>query len=126
MSGRGEGGCGDEWVLTRGRWGGFYLEKCFSPYGGKVLKNKVNFKKTPQIISIKGWAYDAQKRSLPNAFHVIIDDQISAKVNHKFYRPDAAEYLGLEKNDYMKILLVAGVRHQSDRLLPDGAVILII
>jgi hypothetical protein len=66
---------------------------------------KMNVKKSSQPLLIKGWAYDSQNRSLPDAFYVIIAGKTSARVNHRNYRPDAAQYLGLKKKDYKKFLL---------------------
>ena len=78
---------------------------------------KVNIRRKSSPILIKGWAYDAQTKSLPKEFYVSLTDQISVKVKHKFFRPDVEKYLGFDNKNFQKFLLGWAAEFTSDNLV---------
>jgi len=67
-------------------------------------------------LSIKGWAYDAQKKAIPHEFFVILGERITARVDFKFNKPDVEEYLVLDVKDQGKLSLGWEASINSDAL----------
>jgi len=78
---------------------------------------KITVRKTLNPLSIKGWAYDAQKNAVPRDFFVVLGDRISARVNYKFPKPDVQAYLGMEAKGQGNLFLGWEVSISSDNLI---------
>ena len=55
--------------------------------------------KTPQTISITGWAFYPRTKTPVDNLYVTIDGQIAEKVKYKYKRPDVAKHFGFYKKN---------------------------